>query len=133
MGWIDPYRGKVVSPEEAVSVVKSGDRIYMSGNAATPYVLLDALAERKDELRDVELTHLLLLGKDPLSGPGMAGHFRHRSLFVGPADRKAVHEGRADYVPVFLNEIPGLFASGILPIDVAVVHTSRPDEHGFLS
>ena len=133
MGWIDPYRGKVVTPEEAVSVVKSGDRIYMSGNAATPYVLLDALAERKDELRDVELTHLLLLGKDPLSGPGMAGHFRHRSLFVGPADRKAVHEGRADYVPVFLNEIPGLFASGILPIDVAVVHTSRPDEHGFLS
>lgn len=133
MSWIYKYREKVVSPEEAVSVVKSGDRIYMSGNAATPYVLLRALARRKDELENVEIMHVLLLGDDPLSGPGMEGHFRHRSLFVGPADRKAVNEGRADYVPVFLYEIPDLFYSGILPIDVAIVHTSLPDEHGFLS
>ncbi|NOY78119.1 MAG: acetyl-CoA hydrolase/transferase family protein [Calditrichaeota bacterium] len=133
MSWIYQYREKVVSPEEAVSVIKSGDRIYMSGNAATPYILLHALAKRKDELKNVEITHVLLLGDDPLSGPGMEGHFRHRSLFVGPADRKAVNEGRADYVPVFLYEIPDLFSSGILPIDVAIVHTSPPDEHGFLS
>jgi len=133
MSWIYQYREKVVSPEEAVSVIKSGDRIYMSGNAATPYILLHALARRKDELKNVEVMHVLLLGDDPLSGPGMEGHFRHRSLFVGPADRKAVNEGRADYVPVFLYEIPDLFSSGILPIDVAIVHTSPPDEHGFLS
>ncbi len=133
MSWIYQYREKVVSPEEAVSVVKSGDRIYMSGNAATPYILLNALAKRKDELRNVEVTHVLLLGDDPLSGPEMEGHFRHRSLFVGPADRRAVNEGRADYVPIFLYEIPELFSSGLLPIDVAIVHTSPPDEHGFLS
>jgi len=133
MSWIYKYREKVVSPEEAVSVVKSGDRVYMSGNAATPYVLLRALAKRKDELENVEVMHVLLLGDDPLSGPGMDGHFRHRSLFVGPADRKAVNEGRADYVPVFLYEIPDLFYSGILSVDVAIVHTSLPDEHGFLS
>ncbi len=133
MSWIYQYREKVVSPEEAVSVVKSGDRIYMSGNAATPYILLNALARRKDELKNVEVTHVLLLGDDPLSGPEMEGHFRHRSLFVGPADRRAVNEGRADYVPIFLYEIPDLFSSGILPIDVAIVHTSPPDEHGFLS
>ncbi|HDL18203.1 MAG TPA: acetyl-CoA hydrolase/transferase family protein, partial [Bacteroidetes bacterium] len=70
---------------------------------------------------------------DPLSAPGMEGHFRHRSLFVGPADRRAVNEGRADYVPIFLYEIPNLFHSGEQPIDVAVIHTSPPDEHGFLS
>ncbi len=133
MSWIYQYREKVVSPEEAVSVVKSGDRIYMSGNAATPDILLNALAKRKDDLKNVEVTHVLLLGDDPLSGPEMEGHFRHRSLFVGPADRKAVNEGRADYVPIFLYEIPDLFSSGILPIDVAIVHTSPPDEHGFLS
>ncbi len=133
MSWMYHYREKVVSPEEAVSVVKSGDRIYMSGNAATPYILLNALAKRKDDLKNVEVMHVLLLGDDPLSGPGMEGSFRHRSLFVGPADRKAVNEGRADYVPVFLYEIPDLFSSGILPIDVAIVHTSLPDEHGFLS
>jgi acyl-CoA hydrolase len=133
MRWIEQYRSKIVSAEEAVQVIKSGDRVYISGNAASPYVLINALAARKDELEDVEVVHVLLLGEDPLSAPGMEGHFRHRSLFVGPADRKAVNEGRADYVPIFLYEIPKLFFSGQLPIDVAIIHTSPPDEHGFLS
>lgn len=133
MRWYEEYRKKIVSPEEAVSLIKSGDRVYVSGNAATPYVLLNALAERKDELFDVELVHVLLLGEDPLSKPEMEGHFRHNSLFVGPADREAVNSGRADYVPIFLHEIPRLFYTGILPIDVAIIHTSPPDEHGFLS
>lgn len=133
MVWQSQYRSKVTSPEEAVSVVKSGDRIYVSGNAATPFTLLKALAARKDELHDVEVVHVLLLGEDPLSKPGMEGHFRHNSLFVGPADRAAVNEGRADYVPIHLHEIPQLFYSGEMPIDVAIIHTSPPDEHGFLS
>jgi len=133
MSWVDDYKKKLVSAEEAVSVVKSGDRVYISGNAATPYVLMRALAQRKDELTNVELVHVLLMGEDPLSRPEMEGHFRHNSLFVGPADRKAINEGRADYVPIFLHQIPDLFYSGQMPIDVAMLHLSPPDEHGFMS
>ena len=133
MSWIDQYRSKIVRAEEAARSIQSHDRVYISGNAATPYAVLNALAARKEELVDVEIIHVLLLGSDPLSAPGMEGHFRHRSLFVGPADRQAVNEGRADYVPIFLYEIPKLFYSGKQPIDVAIIHTSPPDEHGFLS
>lgn len=133
MRWIEQYRSKIVTPEKAAREIKSHDRVYISGNAATAYLVLNALAARKDELEEVEIIHVLLLGNDPLSAPGMEGHFRHRSLFVGPADRQAVNEGRADYVPIFLYEIPNLFYSGAQPIDVAIIHTSPPDEHGFLS
>ncbi len=133
MSWVDDYKKKLVSAEDAVSVIKSSDRVYISGNAATPYVLMNALASRKDELEDVELTHVLLLGEDPLSKPEMEGHFRHNSLFVGPADRKAINEGRADYIPIFLHQIPGLIYSGQMPLDVAMLHLSPPDEHGFMS
>lgn len=133
MSWVDDYKKRLTTAEEAVSVVKSGDRVYISGNAATPYVLMRALAQRKDELRDVELVHVLLMGDDPLSKPEMEGHFRHNSLFVGPADRKAINEGRADYVPIFLHQIPDLFYSGQMPLDVAMLHLSPPDEHGFMS
>lgn len=133
MSWIDEYKKKRVSAEEAVSVIKSRDRIYISGNAATPYTLMKALAARKDELQAVELVHVLLMGEDPLSAPEMEGHFRHNSLFVGPADRKAINEGRADYVPIFLHQIPNLFLSGQMPLDVVMLHLSPPDEHGFMS
>jgi acyl-CoA hydrolase len=133
MSWVDDYKNKLVTAEEAVSVISSGDRIYVSGNAATPYFLMRALASRKDELEDVELSHVLLLGEDPFSKPGMEGHFRHNSLFVGPADRKAINEGKADYVPIFLHQIPDLFYSGEMSVDVAMLHLSPPDEHGFMS
>lgn len=133
MSWVDNYKKKLATAEETVSVINSGDRVYISGNAATPYVLMKALAQRKDELQDVELVHVLLLGEDPLSKPEMEGHFRHNSLFVGPADRKAINEGRADYIPIFLHQIPNLFLSGQMPLDVAVLHLSPPDEHGFMS
>lgn len=133
MNWFDEYKKKKCSIEEAVSVVKSNDRIYISGNAATPMTLTQALAMRKDELKNVEVTHVLLFGDDPLSKPEMEEHFRHNSLFVGPGDRAAVNDGRADYIPIFLYEIPNLFYSGLLPIDVAFLHLSPPDEHGFMS
>lgn len=133
MSWFDEYKKKKCSLTEAVSVVKSNDRVYISGNAATPFKLMQALAQCKDELQNVEITHVLLFGDDPLSKPGMEGHFRHNSLFVGPADRAAVNEGRADYIPIFLYEIPNLFYSGQLPIDIALLHLSPPDEHGFMS
>ncbi len=132
MKWLDDYKSKLAPPEEAVALVKRGDRIFSSGNAATPYAILHALARRKDELEGVDVFHLLLMGDDPLSKPEMEGHFRHKSLFVGPADRQAVNEGRADYFPIFLYEIPRLFREQI-QLDVALIHTSPPDEHGFLS
>lgn len=133
MKWTDEYKRKSATAQEAVSLIKPGDKIFTSGNAATSYVLLNALADRKDELTDVEVTHVLLIGNDPLSKPEMAGHFRHNSLFVGPADREAVNDGRADYIPVFLHEIPWLFSSGQKHLDVAIIQTSLPDEHGFMS
>jgi 4-hydroxybutyrate CoA-transferase len=133
MSWINQYKQRLCSADEAVSLVKSGDRIYLSGNASAPYRLLEALARRKDELENVELVHGLLIGKDPLAEPCMVGHFRHNSLFVGHADREAVNTGRADYVPVFLHQIPDLFYKGLMPPDVAIMHTTLPDEHGFIS
>lgn len=132
MKWMEDYKAKVVTAEEAVTSIKSGDKIFSSGNAATPYKILNVLANRKDELQGVEVFHLLLMGDDPLSRPEMAGHFRHKSLFVGPADRRAVNEGRADYFPVFLYEIPDLFRQQI-QLDAAIIHTSLPDDHGFVS
>ncbi len=133
MSWVDNYKKKLVTLENAVSDIKSGNRVYISGNAATPYALMKALASRKDELNDFELSRVLLVGKDPLSSREMFGHFRHNSLFVGPADRQAINEGRADYIPIFLHQIPNLFYSGQMPLDVALIHTSPPDEHGFMS
>lgn len=133
MTWLSQYKSKVVSVAEAVSVVKSSDRIFISGNAATPVLLTNALAERKHGLFDVEVNHVLLLGEDPLAKPGMEQHFRHNSLFVGPADRQAIADGRSDYVPIHLSEIPDLFTDRVIPLDVAFIHTSPPDEHGFMS
>jgi 4-hydroxybutyrate CoA-transferase len=133
MKWFDSYKEKIRSAAEAVRRVSSGTNVYYGGNAAIPGALVRALAERKEELSHVRLHHVLLLGDDPLSAPGMEGHFRHNSLFVGPADRAAVNEGRADYMPIFLHQIPRLFSQGIVPLDVAMVMVSPPDEHGFMS
>jgi 4-hydroxybutyrate CoA-transferase len=133
MSWIDDYRAKLTSAAEAVRRIRSHQRVYYGGNAAIPRALVRALAERRDELEGVQLNHVLLLGEDPLSAPGMEGHFRHNSLFVGPADREAVNDGRADYVPIFLHQIPRLFKERIVPLDVAMVSVSPPDEHGFMS
>ncbi len=91
------------------------------------------MSERYLELEDVEVIHLLTVGKAAYSVPEMEGHFRHNAVFIGANVRKAVNEGRADFTPVFLSEIPGLFYRGILPIDVALIHVSPPDEHGFCS
>jgi acyl-CoA hydrolase len=133
MNWLDDYKAKLCSAADAVKMIKSGDRVYYGGNAAIPVSLVEALAERYTELNDVQLNHVLLLGQDPLSRPEMVGHFRHNSLFVGPADRQAVNEGRADYMPIFLYMIPRLFRERHVPLDVAMVQVSPPDLHGFMS
>ena len=133
MNWLDQYKSKVVSVDEAVRIVKSNDRIFLSGNAATPLLLTNALAQRAPELFNVEVNHILLLGSDPLSTLGMAQHFRHNSFFVGPGDRESIAEGNSDFVPVHLSQIPALFRSEYIPLDVALVHLSPPDTHGFMS
>ena len=100
---------RIVSAQEAVAGISSGDQVYLHCAAATPSVLLDALVDRAPELRDVGVVHLHCEGPGPHLAPAMAGHFRHRALFIGPNARAAVNEGRADYVPVFLSDVPRLF------------------------
>src|SRR3712207_4848666 len=109
---------RIVSAAEAVAGIRSGEQVYVQCAAATPSVLLDALVARADTLRDVGVVHLHTEGPGPHLAPEMDGHLRHRALFVGPNARRAVEEGRADYVPVFLSDVPRLFASGAVPLDV---------------
>src|SRR5450759_5439078 len=103
---------RIVSAAEAVSGIRSGQQVYLQCAAATPSVLLDALVARAPELRNVGMIHLHTEGPGPHLAPEMASHFRHRALFVGPNARAAVNEGRADYVPVFLSDVPALFRTG---------------------
>jgi 4-hydroxybutyrate CoA-transferase len=117
----------------AAGAVRSGQRVFVHGGAAVPRALVDALVARAPELRDVEVVHLHTLGSAPYTAPALATCFRHRALFVGANVREAVHAGRADYVPVFLSDIPALFRTGRLPVDVALLNVSPPDAHGFCS
>ena len=124
---------RIVSAAQAVAGIKSGEQLYVHSAAATPSVLLDALVSRADELQDVKILHFHSEGPGPHLAPEMAGHFRHRALFIGPNARAAVNEGRAEYIPVFLSDVPTLIRRGILPIDAVLVNVSPPDSHGFCS
>ena len=121
------------SAEEALSIIKSGDRVFVQGSAGTPQFLVKKLAERAPELRNVEIISISTYGEMPLAEEQYKDSFFINSLFVSANVREAVNSGRGDYIPVFLSEIPHLFRSGILPIDVAIVHVSPPDKHGFCS
>ena len=124
---------RIVSPEKAVGVVRSGDRVYIHSAAAAPQRLVGALSARGDELRGVEITHLHTEGPAPYADPALAEAFHTTSLFVGANVRDAVARGQADYVPVFLSEVPNLFSSGAMPLDVALIQVSPPDRHGYCS
>jgi acyl-CoA hydrolase len=119
--------------EEALAVVKPGDRVYVHGSAQTPTLLLKGLAHHANRLKDVELVFISVYGDMQIDKPEYAGIFKINSMFVSATIRKDVNEGRADYIPVFLSEIPELFKQNILPIDVALVHVSPPDNHGYCS
>lgn len=121
------------SAHDAVSQVRSGDRVFVHGVAAAPHVLIDALVARASELRDVEIVHLHTEGAAPYAAPEFAENFRVNAFFVGRNVRDAVNRGDGDYIPVFLSEIPALFRKRVLPLDVALVHVSPPDSHGFCS
>ncbi|MEO5987036.1 MAG: acetyl-CoA hydrolase/transferase C-terminal domain-containing protein [Candidatus Limnocylindria bacterium] len=124
---------QLVTAAEAVARIGSGHQVFIHGGAATPSVLLDALAARSDELRDVGVIHFHTEGPAPHLAPEVAGSFRHRALFIGANAREAVNEGRADYVPIFLSDVPELFVSGVLPLDAVLINVSMPDAHGFCS
>ncbi len=131
--WIDDYQKKVVSPAQAVSHIRSGDSLYIHSNAAAPLPLIDALVSRADQLRNVEVYHILTMGPAPYIEPKYSESFKLHALFIGENVRDAVNAGRANYTPVFLSEIPGLFLSGRLNVDVCLIQVSPPDSHGYCS
>lgn len=122
-----------ITGEEAVQLVKPGQRIFIHGGAATPTYLLQKLAERSNELWNIEVVSISLQGDAVLADKKYKGSFRMNSLFVSQNIREAVNDGRGDYVPIFLSEIPILFKRNILPLDVAIVQVSLPDKHGYCS
>jgi len=124
---------RTVTAEEAVAVIRSGERVFIHSVAAAPQRLIAAMTARASELRVVEIVSLHTEGPAPYAAPEMAKSFRVNALFVGGNVRAAVQEGRADYLPVFLSEVPQLFRAGALPLDVALIQVSPPDRHGFCS
>lgn len=122
-----------VSAEEALQIIQSNQRVFIHGSANTPLYMLQQLAQQASRLRDVELVSISLYGDVVVDKPEFHPNFHFNSLFVSASIRQAVREGRADYVPVFLSEIPELFKRGILPLDLAIVQVSEPDRHGYCS
>lgn len=123
----------LLSADEAVAMIKSGDRVFIHTAAAAPQQLINAMAARYASLQDVEIISMHTEGDAPYLRPEMKGHFRLNAMFVGANARKAVQAGEADYIPVFLSETPLLFKRGILPLDVALIQVSPPDRHGYCS
>ena len=133
MDWPAIYRNKVTTPEKAVELIKSGNRIIIGSGCAEPQVLVKALNSLAPKLRNVEIISLLTTGIADYTHKQYQGIFRHNAFFVGTNTRDAVNDGRADFTPIFLSEIPKLFKNGTLSVDVALIQVSPPDEHGFCS
>jgi acyl-CoA hydrolase len=127
------YRSRIVSADEAVKRVHSGHRVYIHNGCAEPTELVHALTRRGPCVEDVEVMHMATMGIADYSLPEYEGHFRTNSLFIGGNVRQAIQEGRGDYTPIFLSEIEGLFNSGAVPIDVALLQCTPPDAHGYMS
>jgi len=122
-----------VIAEEAVKVIKSNDRVYIQAAAAAPQQLINAMSERHEELRNVEVCHLHTEGKAPYSNPTLRNSFHVNSFFIGKNVRHTLKEGNGSYTPVFLSELPTLFKRNIMDLDVALIHVSIPDKHGYCS
>ncbi len=133
MHWRDYYNQRLVSAKEAVKHIKSGDRVVLGHACGEPLLLPGAMVERAEELTDVEVVHMVAKGEALYAQPEMEGHFRHNGFFAGPTTRKAMTEGRADYTPCHISEIPGLFMDKTLAVDVAMITVTPPDQFGFCS
>lgn len=123
----------ICSAEEAVKKIQSNNRVFIHSVAAAPQLLIKAMVARKDELKNVNIVHLHTEGEAPYTAPGMEEHFKLDAFFIGANVRKAINEKRADFIPVFLSEVPLLFKRNILSLDVALIHVSPPDAHGYCS
>src|SRR4030067_3041706 len=127
------YQSRVVTAEEAGRHIKSGGRVFLTGNCSIPREVLGALVQYALELENVEICQAPTIGPADYVKPELAGHLRVNTMFVSGNNRHAVHEGRADFTPVLLSEFTLLFKNRFLPLDVALIHVSPPDEHGFCS
>lgn len=132
MNWIDYYQQRTTTPDQAVKAIKSGDRVLLGHACGEPQLVVDALVDRAAELQNVEIVHMVAMGKGNYCSPEYEGIFRHNALFVGGPTRQAIKEGRADYTPVYFHQVPWLFRNK-LPIDVVMVTVSPPDNNGFVS
>ncbi|MBN2733011.1 MAG: acetyl-CoA hydrolase/transferase family protein [Balneolaceae bacterium] len=127
------FKSKYTTAEDAVKLINSGERVFIHSVAAAPQPLIDAMTNRAPELEDIEVVHLHTEGDAPYAKPEYSDTFKTNALFVGANVRKSVNTGSADYLPIFLSEVPGLFRRNILPIDMALVQVSPPDKHGYCS
>ncbi len=133
MDWQDRYASKRTTADEAVRTIPVGRPILIGSGAAQPVGLVEALARQADHFSDNTIVHLMTLGPAPYTVPEMAEHFRHNAFFIGANTRKAVHEGRADYTPVFLSKIPDLIRQRRMPVDVALIQCTPPDKFGYVN
>lgn len=124
---------QIVRPDEALAPLRSGDAVYIHTAAAAPRLLVEAMTARKDELKGVHVHHLHTEGVAPYVEPGCEEAFLARTFFTGKNLREAIGRGQADYIPIFLSEIPQLFHRGIIQLDMALIHVSPPDKHGYCS
>lgn len=131
--WREQYVRKHTDAAKAVAGITSGESVYIHSNAAQPEALIEALVDRADELRNVRIIHLLTLGEARYARLEYKESFRVQALFIGGNVRAAVNDGRADYIPAFLSEIPGMIRSRLIPVDVCLLQVSPPDEHGYCS
>ena len=132
MNWRNYYNERTSTAQEAVKVIKSGNRVVVGHACGEPKCLVEAMVDRAGELANVEVVHLVSMGKARYCLPEYAGSFRHNALFVGGTTRQAVNEARGDYTPCFFHEIPSLFREKVLPVDVALISVSPPDKLGFV-
>jgi 4-hydroxybutyrate CoA-transferase len=133
MTWQNYYKDHCVTALEAVSKIKSGDRVVVGHAVGEPSFVIDAMIKNCEKLHDVEIVHMVCMGKAEYCKPEMASHFRHNAIFVGGLARDAIFEGRGDYTPCFFSEVPKMFTEGYLPVDVALIQVTPPDKHGYVS
>ena len=133
MNWKELYTQKLTTAEKAIKAIRNNDRVIFAHAAGVPQEITKALVAHKDDFHNVEIYHMLCLGDGAYTQPEMLSHFRHNTNFVGGNTRQAVNEDRADFIPCFFHELPHFFRNGTLPVDVAIVHLSTPDEEGYCS
>jgi len=133
VSWKEVYNSKLVSAKEAVSKIKSGDRLVTGHAVGEPSILIDEMVANKESYENVEIVHMVAMGKAEYAQPGMEKYFKHNSIFVGGTTRDAVASGRGEFTSCFFSEVPKMFKQGYLPVDVALIQVSTPDEHGYCS